>query len=171
MQGTRSLRGGTIRAMRGSIAFAVLLMSGCALDRTGVPQAEPGFDAGPIELRDASADSGSIDGGRDAGMRDAGMRDAGMPDAGRDGGRDAGRRSSCDDLYGSAPGYVYCAETAISCEFSANTNGGDCNDLCLSLGGICLEAYDNADPVCMRRPEFGDDCFTDRGNEICICSR
>jgi len=89
--------------------------------------------------------------------------DAGLPDA--------SELPTCFDIYGAAPGYVLCEETLSTCEFNANTGGGNCDTMCQSYGGACLEAFDNIDPVCERRGYWGDDCSSNRGNEICVCTR
>lgn len=82
---------------------------------------------------------------------------------------------TCDDIYSTASGYILCQETATSCEFNANTPNGNCQTLCTSFSGqTCLGAHDNPDTAgqeCNANLGAGDDCSTNRGTEICVCSR
>lgn len=77
---------------------------------------------------------------------------------------------SCDESYGTAPDYVLCEQRDDACVFSATTNGGNCNEMCAALGGVCIEAFDN-DPgaPCVANP--GDNCATTADDEICVCTR
>ncbi len=81
---------------------------------------------------------------------------------------------ACDDTYGQALEYLLCIEDDTTCEFNARTGGGTCDEMCAQFGGVCLGAYDNvSDPgaECDRIVASGDDCFTPRNTEICVCSR
>jgi len=79
---------------------------------------------------------------------------------------------SCADIYGEAPGYVLCVETAVDCAFNATTAGGTCADMCATYGGTCLAAYDNENlPGTECTPIGEDTCATARQTEICICTR
>jgi len=78
-------------------------------------------------------------------------------------------QKSCDTLYGAAPGYQLCEETAASCKLNASTSGSNCKVLCASLGGTCLAAFDN-DSGC-NIISWSDTCETNRSTEICECSR
>ncbi len=78
---------------------------------------------------------------------------------------------TCDELYGSAPGYLLCDESQDECTFSAQINGGSCSDLCTSFGATCIAAYDNgAGDSCVVQ-SLSDTCFTLRVTEICVCSK
>ncbi len=80
---------------------------------------------------------------------------------------------SCDELYGAAPDYILCMETERECHFNATTNG-HCHDMCMSLGGLCLGAFNNPnDPgdECMIIEPNTDTCSTVRGTEICVCNK
>lgn len=81
-----------------------------------------------------------------------------------------GAPPSCQELYGAAPGYELCMETPEECHFAALTNGGDCNAMCGLFGGTCIDAFDNSTGCNIIRPDM-DTCETDRGSEICVCSR
>lgn len=87
---------------------------------------------------------------------------------------DAPLPPSCDELYGAAREYIYCYETETTCAFNARTNGGNCNEMCSSLGGTCVAAYDNVSDIgfeCDRIVDTGDNCTTLRSTEICECTR
>jgi hypothetical protein len=87
---------------------------------------------------------------------------------------DAPPPPSCDELYGAAREYIFCYETETTCAFNARTNGGNCDQMCASLGGTCVAAYDNvSDPgfECDRIVASGDNCTTLRSTEICECTR
>jgi hypothetical protein len=77
---------------------------------------------------------------------------------------------SCDELYGMAQGYLLCLETLNECHFATITNGGNCNALCSTYGGACIDAFDNTDGCAVIRPDM-DTCETNRYSEICVCSR
>ena len=77
---------------------------------------------------------------------------------------------SCDELYGAAPGYLLCMETPDECHFAAATNGGNCNAMCSMFQGTCIDAFDNSAGCTVLVPNL-DDCTTNRGTEICVCSR
>jgi hypothetical protein len=82
-----------------------------------------------------------------------------------------GASPSCNELYGAAPGYILCMETGDECHFSAQTNGGDCNEMCAMFGGVCLAAFDDGPGSCVVvRPNM-DTCDTDRATEICACTK
>ena len=80
---------------------------------------------------------------------------------------------SCDELFMTAPGYVYCDETPTTCSFNANTNG-TCDAMCASLDSECVAAFDNPNSAGQEcdviRPNR-DTCGTVRGTEICECTR
>lgn len=132
-------------------------------------------------LADAGApdDSGPVEpdaGGRpDAGERydDAGPGEA---DAGPAGEEDAGFDAGppvvpCETLYGEAAGYVLCADTPSTCEFTASTAAYEpatCRTVCAAFGGECLQAFDDQ-AACEVMGE--DDCDTVRSTEVCVCSR
>ncbi|MFH1808562.1 MAG: LamG domain-containing protein [Pseudomonadota bacterium] len=79
------------------------------------------------------------------------------------------RPQSCAALFGRAPDYVLCQEDAQSCGFNVTTAGSNCDDWCQRLGSICLDAIDNLSGCELYVND--DDCSTNRGSEICVCSR
>lgn len=134
----------------------------------------PALDAPPSSDDAPPALDAATDARRDM-PRDAPATDAPTEvDAGRDGGPDAGPPASCDDAYGSLPGYVLCDETATTCTFGVTFSSGalsDCRSVCMTAGGDCREAF--------RLDAMGGSCaLTDRqacgagsSPAICICSR
>ena len=95
-------------------------------------------------------------------------------DTSTDGGNTTNAAASCDELFMAAPGYIYCSETPDDCSFNADTNGGTCNQMCASLDSTCVAAFDNpnaAGEECDVIEPNTDTCDTERGTEICVCSR
>jgi hypothetical protein len=82
----------------------------------------------------------------------------------------SGGGPTCDELYGAAPGYLLCLETADECHFNATTGGGNCNTMCSLFGGTCLDAFDNSEGCEVIRPDM-DTCATNRSTEICVCTK
>lgn len=81
-----------------------------------------------------------------------------------------GADPSCDALFGTAPGYLYCTETPDACHFNADTGGGNCNQMCASLDSTCVAAFDNSHACTIIRPNM-DTCETNRSTEICACAK
>lgn len=154
---------------------------------------DAGPDAGPIDAgTDAGLDAGSGDAGPpdagppDAGRPDAGPPDAGPPDAGppdagppdagttaRDAGPDAPART-CNDVYGSLPGYQACASlsTPTTCRFYLNPSGNtSCATHCEAAAGttgVCNEAYNEGTPVCSHS-STGQGCTSTHMDMVCDC--
>lgn len=161
-----------------SALIAVLFaLSGCSLDRAVHATTDAGerdatvvvdamaSDADLVDAPAPDVDAADLDGGpADAGPEDAGDPDVGPPDAGP---------PSCDSQYGTAIGYMPCAERATECEFAALLESvRTCGTTCAALGGHCIDAYRNEVPFppCERQgTPIGCDVF--HGDDICICSR
>ena|GEM_PF-4879266 len=147
----------------GGLVLLAVLAAACGEAKLGDPTtgALGGGDGVPdaaVELPDAFV-APSVDA---AMPPDAPPSDAALPDA--------QAAATCAELYGMAPDYQLCSETADSCSFNALTDGGNCADMCAAYGGVCLTAYDNNNTdVCVSQGE--DTCQTNRHNEICVCSR
>jgi len=80
---------------------------------------------------------------------------------------------TCDEQYGSGPGYQLCNEEPDSCEFAAVTGvGTTCTAHCRDIGGgECITGFD-AEPTmdpCGRQEETGCDMMLT--GQICVCSR
>ena len=79
--------------------------------------------------------------------------------------------ADCTELFGSAPGFIFCEETATTCSFNVRTNGGTCTQICAGFGTACVGAISNAGS-CEGNPARNDTCETPRPvDEICICER
>jgi len=79
--------------------------------------------------------------------------------------------ASCTELFGGAPEFILCGETADTCSFNVRTNGGTCNQICAGFGTACVGAISN-DASCEGNPDSTDTCETVRPvDEICICER
>lgn len=78
---------------------------------------------------------------------------------------------TCDDLFGSAPGYELCFEDDMQCGFDLDTGDQSCNTVCASFGSTCLGAFDNPGGSGGCSQEGVDDCNTVHNTEICVCSR
>jgi hypothetical protein len=81
-----------------------------------------------------------------------------------------GGKPSCTTLYGAAPGFMLCMETATTCRFAATTGGGACKAMCEGLGGLCIDQDDNGTDLCVATT-LTDDCNTTRQTAICVCNR
>jgi len=78
--------------------------------------------------------------------------------------------ATCDQLFGTASGYLLCSEAADRCEFAILINGLTCADLCQSFGRGCVGAFGNVDPN--RCTHVGTEtCSMARTDEICVCAR
>ena len=78
---------------------------------------------------------------------------------------------SCDDQYGAAPNYVGCDQGAGTCGFNTTTSIDSCAVICASLGGECVDAYNDAADVCSYSNEQTGCNHTGYQTEICMCSR
>lgn len=136
------------------------------------PSPEGARDARVDAARDARPDSAVVDAGSalDA-AREASIRDArSEPESAADAANATDAAPSCDMLFGSAIGYLLCSETPTTCSFNTTLAQTTCNDLCASLGSVCVSALDNNGPPCVA-VSFGDTCATVRNSEICECER
>jgi hypothetical protein len=77
---------------------------------------------------------------------------------------------NCATIFGTVPGYVFCAETDTTCSFNATTAGGTCESVCRSQGAECIEAFNNG-AACVAEPGSEDTCQTPRKTELCVCSK
>ncbi len=78
--------------------------------------------------------------------------------------------SACDLLFGSAPEYTLCGESAGSCEF-ATEDPDDADFVCRDICGSrqCLTGYDSDNLSCERMSEDG--CDAPHESQICVCAR
>lgn len=79
--------------------------------------------------------------------------------------------SICDATFGTAPGYVLCAEYGGTCEFYSTT-GADltCDDLCGSFGEDCVASYDSDSPDC-EEVSGNEGCVAIHAHQICVCTK
>jgi len=175
----------------------VILAAGCSLETS--PLVEPDGGVRDSATADGALDSSTSDtapqdttpgdaGPVDTGMLDVGPTDSGdtsLPDTSMDASTDTGpvdtgvdtsAPPTCDELYGGAPDYIYCRETAMECEFyTALELTRSCTDTCASLGGSCIRQYRNlngVDEECVRDGVTDRSCDdTGLNDDICVCSR
>lgn len=76
----------------------------------------------------------------------------------------------CDDLFGMAPDYILCMETADACRFNATTGGGSCDDICGMFGSTCNTAFNNSASDCA---SIMDEvaCAEVAQDNICECAK
>lgn len=87
---------------------------------------------------------------------------------------EGGPPPTCQEVFGTAEGYISCTEAPGSCAFNVNVYGASCNTLCGMFGHGCIDSINN--------PGLGDgnECF-DQGGEydcnsvgkdttICVCA-
>ena len=120
----------------------------------------PGLDSGPAP--GGAAAQGGV-GGATGGTRNVGGTNGAIGGAG-------GVAPSCATLYGAAPEFLLCAETATSCRFLRNSSPArTCDTVCSTYGGTCIDA-DNGDPGSCTVSGAAD-CSTSFASSICVCSR
>jgi hypothetical protein len=81
--------------------------------------------------------------------------------------------TACDQMYGTATGYVFCGSEptadATVCSFYVRTEGGTCTTECGNLGGTCTDAFDADNPdYCVRTTNDG--CDATHTDQICLCT-
>lgn len=77
---------------------------------------------------------------------------------------------TCDQIFGTADGYLLCMEDETSCTFALNTGNNNCNVVCSSFGEVCLGAIDNPTGVTCDQ-QGASSCDVTKGSTICICSK
>lgn len=82
---------------------------------------------------------------------------------------DAGVGSGCDEVFGSAAGYVLCQESSTSCLFYTVLNKVEtCACRCAIFGGTCISASGEGDSSCEVFKTSSCDEFAN--DQICECS-
>ncbi len=77
---------------------------------------------------------------------------------------------TCETTYGSITGVSQvCAQTATTCDLRYSSNTSSCTKICLTGGGVCINAYNNSG-TCGRGPQIGCD-DSSHFSAICVCSR
>lgn len=96
---------------------------------------------------------------------------SGTPPATDDGGSSSGGLgAACDDLFGTAPSYMLCEETADGCSFNVMLEMTSCDALCMSFGSTCIEAFTNPETGCTTDGALPcDDATTNES--VCRCAK
>jgi hypothetical protein len=83
-----------------------------------------------------------------------------------------GPTRSCNDEYGLAPGYVFCAETATYCDFNLTTGQGatSCGATCTQYGGACIIEMDNLGDCDLNSPDTFPCTDSHFGTTLCRCT-
>src|SRR5262245_27776537 len=159
---------------RSAWVAALLVLAGCT--------ALAGLD-GDYTLGKESASSGSVAnataasaGGSSASVGSAATTGSGAAPAGGFGGAATGGAGgsptvSCDSQYGGIMGYIFCSETATTCDFRALLNAqSSCSEQCTSSGGECIDAFANGDGTCNHNSVVG--CtYATATDLVCLCSK
>jgi hypothetical protein len=80
--------------------------------------------------------------------------------------------NDCDTLFGTAPGYQFCSQTATTCRFAADlsTEGGTCAGICASFGcRACMSADNNGAALCTSTG--ASTCTGSDTTKICECEK
>ena len=75
----------------------------------------------------------------------------------------------CVERFGTAPGFMLCADLGDSCEFYALLNESTCDALCAGFGSTCVASYSDANDGCTA--EQLQDCNDEAGDRICVCTK
>ncbi len=75
----------------------------------------------------------------------------------------------CDELFGNALGYQFCADTGPGCKFFAVLNESSCTALCASFSTSCMGSISDLNDGCAEG-EIGN-CTDTVGDRICICAK
>lgn len=87
---------------------------------------------------------------------------------GTGGGTDAG--AACTAIFGAAPQYKLCGETATTCRFSYTASTREtCQAICSTYGGACVSA-DNTDPLSCTSVGAVS-CTAALTDAACVCSK
>ena len=75
---------------------------------------------------------------------------------------------SCNERYGSLPGFMPCGESPGSCEFYVQTQDASCADVCAAQGGACIRAYADDANTCTRQDSVA--CSATAFDQLCTCT-
>ncbi len=89
------------------------------------------------------------------------------------GGADHGTSGSCNDLYGSLPGFVLCEQTATTCRFSFGneTTKFSCAAACAGGMAACLSEWEVNGVSCDVGTNPLLTCSTLHHEVVCVCAR
>lgn len=163
-------RGLLLGALSASLTF-----SGCSLERVELTAK----DAGQRQVsRDANTGAG-LDAGTELDANSLPIDafapvDMGMMEEDDAGTLDSGplEARNCRDIYGALPYFVLCEEVERECAFYTVLEWASCAEACESVGGSCIESFDNSPLVDVCTPSrFVLSCDERRADHICVCSR
>lgn len=162
----------------------LLLLWGCRFDRSGLPAADfrirlvdgPGIGVDRSPKDGPEPEGPAPDGPTvDNALHDRAVPDQPVPDLPVP---DHPPPPSCNQIYGSAPDYTSCQETATTCVFFIDSypSTNSCTAVCQARGGSCISVQDEAGEwpnlvKCTPDPGKLYDCSTSDYNQICTCTR
>jgi hypothetical protein len=97
---------------------------------------------------------------------------SGGPPATEDGGSSSsgGMGATCDELFGTAPGYVLCEDNADNCSFNVTLTMTSCDALCMMFASTCIEGFTNSATGCVTDGALAcDDATTTES--VCRCAK
>lgn len=78
--------------------------------------------------------------------------------------------ASCDDVFGTAPGYILCEDNPDNCSFNVMLGMTSCDALCMMFGATCIEGLTNAMAGCTTDGVLAcDDATTNES--VCRCTK
>jgi hypothetical protein len=80
---------------------------------------------------------------------------------------DAAAGATCGDLFGTAPVFMPCRETADQCAFYTRGPVRTCASVCAEVGATCGAAYAATDACGIESPDLG--CQWPSDEHICVC--
>lgn len=119
-----------------------------------------------------SEGSGSSSGGTTLPADDtAGSSSSGAPPMTDGGSSSTGAMgASCDELFGTAAGYVLCEDNPDNCSFNVMLAMTSCDALCTSFGATCIEGFTNSATGCVTDGALAcDDATTNES--VCRCTK
>jgi hypothetical protein len=81
-----------------------------------------------------------------------------------------GMAATCDEIFGTAAGYVLCEDNADNCSFNVMLGMTSCDALCMSFGSTCIEGFTNSATGCVTDGALAcDDATTTES--VCRCAK
>jgi hypothetical protein len=79
--------------------------------------------------------------------------------------------AECDGIFGAAPGYILCEETADTCSFNATLAMTSCAAMCMMFGATCTETYTNMASDCASIDVATTCDDATAMDHICVCAK
>lgn len=94
------------------------------------------------------------------------------PDTDDGGGSSSGGMPmECLDIFGTAPDFELCEETATTCSFQVTLAMASCDAMCMMFGGTCAETFTNTASDCASL-DAATTCDDATANDhICVCNK